>query len=126
MRDDTAVQLLGWPGTDKAWPDLAGPTDIPDEFVERLSLDISVRDFDFIERLAAYRNALAVAQGIKLKRKWSRKSQGESLVAIQCDAMRQQLADMIAECGDIPPADDREGMEKYARKVVAWSKKQEK
>jgi hypothetical protein len=126
MRNDTEVQLLGWPGADKAWGDVAGPTEIPDDFVERLSLDVGVKDFDFLERLAAYRNALAAAQDIKLKRRWSRKSQAESFIAIQCDVMRMQLSEMIAECGDLPPADDREAVEKYARKVVAWSKRQEK
>lgn len=124
MRENTAVQLKWGLPSEKVWLAVSGPVDMDDgQEVERLSLDIRAEDFEFLTRLAAYRNALAALQDKRLKRKWTRKSLAESMLAAQCDAMRHQIAEMIAACGEIPAADDREAMEKYARKVIAWDKR---
>lgn len=126
MRTNTAIQLRGGGTHGNVLIDVSDPTDISeDESVERLSLDIGAADFDLLERFAAYRNALASAQQKKLKRKWSRKSVAESLLAAQVAALRQQIAQMVADLGPIPSADPkhRDEMEKYARRVLAWDKK---
>jgi hypothetical protein len=94
--------------------------------VERLSLDIRTQDFEFLSRLAAYRNVLAALQGRRLKRKVTRKSLAESFIAVQCDAMRNQLAEMLQACGELPSGEDPEAVEKYARKVLAWDKRTSK
>lgn len=94
-----------------------------DEPVERLQLDVRVSDDAFLSRFAAYRNALAKAQDKKLKRRWSRKSLAESLLAIQCDALRAQLEEMFQALGELPDAKDIEAMDRYAKRVVAWDKK---
>lgn len=124
MRGVTAVQLprSTWP--EKVWLSVSGPSDIDEtQEVERLSLDVVVRDFAFLTRMAAYRNALAAAQGKRLKKKWSRKSLAESFISMQCDSMREQMREMFEACGEMPDADDTEAMERYVRKVLAWDKR---
>lgn len=109
---------------EKAWLSVTGPKDMDEgQEVVRLSLDIRAEDFDFLARVAAYRNTLASLQGKRLKRKWTRKAMAESFIAAQCDAMRQQLADMVAACGPLPDPEDAEAVEKYVRKVIAWDKR---
>lgn len=124
MHNATAVQLPRRTPHETVWLSVSGPSDIDDsQEVVRLSLDIGTEDFEFLARLAAYRSALAALQGKKLKRKPTRKSLAESLLAAQCDSMRQQLSEMFAACGEMPPADDAEAMERYVRKVIAWDKR---
>jgi hypothetical protein len=124
MRETAAVKLRGDQMSDRVWLSVAGPTDMDErQEVERITLDIRAEDFDFLARVAAYRNALATLQGKRLKRKWTRKAMAEAFIAAQCDAMHQQLADMIAACGPLPEPEDTDAVEKYARKVLSWDKK---
>jgi hypothetical protein len=109
--------------SDRVWITVGNPLDREEQEVERLTVDVPTGVLDFLDRLASYRNTLAELQGKKLKRRWSRKSMAESFLSAQCDAMRQQLHDMIKACGVIPEADDREAMERYVKKVIAWDKR---
>lgn len=109
--------------SERLWLLVSGPEDMDEHEAKRLSLDISAKDFEFLERLAEYRNVLARVRAKRLKRQWSRKSLAESFVAIQCAAARDELREMIEAVGDIPPADDIETLEKYVRKVLAWDKR---
>lgn len=124
---DTPVQLdrLRFAGT--PWTTVGSPTDIDaTELSERLSLDITLSEIDFLERFSAYRNALAELQGKKLKRKWSRKSMAESFVSAQVDSMRHQMGAMIDACGPLPDAKDAKALKKYVEAVLAWTAKQSK
>jgi hypothetical protein len=131
MDRDTDVQSRGNTNRETVWGVVVDPLDFGEEkVIERLSLDVASTDSELLERFAAYRNALAAVQDKTLRRKWTRKSLAESMLAGQCDALRQQLADMFAAVGDLPRApngpEDKgaaEAMEKYARRVLAWDKK---
>lgn len=97
-----------------------------DEQVERVTLDIRAVDFDFLGRFAAFRNAMASASKVKLKRKWSRKSMIEAQIAVRVEVIRAQMAEMFAELGPLPEAKDELAMERYAKRVVAHDKKLDK
>lgn len=97
-----------------------------DEGAARISLDVRASDYVLLDQIAAYRNALARAQNKKLRKQWTRKSMAESMLAIQCDALRVQLAEMKEALGSLPDGKDDTAMEKYARRVLAWDKKQSK
>lgn len=106
--------------------DFVGGPFLPEEYEEatvRLSLDLSAQAMDWLARFAVYRNAMAEAQGKKLKEKWSRKSLAEHFIALQVEQMQAQLAAMLEACGPIPDAKDAAAMKKYVAKVVAWSNK---
>lgn len=110
---------------------MTDPKDLGDEQVVRLLLDVPKADADFLEQYAQYRNALAVVRKMRVKRRWSRKSQVEAIVSEAADALRQQLADMIDAVGPMPVMDgtadeNRARMEKYAAKVLAWTEKNAK
>lgn len=92
---------------------------------ERLSLDMPQADADLLARFAAYRNALAAAQGKKLRKRWTRKSIAEHLLHIQLEGLLQQLSDMIEAVGPLPSADTKDiaKMEEYARAVLKWERK---
>ncbi len=108
---------------------VANPFEISDgEPVERLSLDVRASDVAFLVRFAAYRNALARAQGKKIKRQWSRKSLMESLLSIQVDGLRQQLRGLFDALGEIPEHDTKDSgpMDAYAKRAAAWFDKQSK
>lgn len=90
---------------------------------KRLTLDLPEPDVDFMADYAAYRNALARAQNIPLEEWWTRKSIIEAYISAQCDASRQQLADMVSELGPIPSAKDKKAMERYVRRVLERRKK---
>ena len=120
-RHATAVQLPRSTPPEKVAFSVADSVDIGEgEPVDRLSLDVRASDAAFLERFAEYRNELAKAQGKKLKRKWSRKSLMESLLAIQCDALRKQLGPVFERFGDLPDAKKKEEMERYAKRVAAY------
>lgn len=95
------------------------------EEVARVSLDVRVRDDDFLERFAAYKNALNDVTKTKLRRRWTRKSMAESLLAAQCDVLRNQLTEMVAAFGELPPASDTEAVKRYAKRVAAWESETE-
>lgn len=104
---------------------MSDPIELQDALSEtdRFTLDVPATDASFLERFAAYRNALARAQGKRLRRQWSRKGMAESLLAAQVDGMRQQMAEMLKDLGDLPAADDKDALEAYAKRVIAWDKK---
>ena len=104
---------------------MAGPLDVLDIDLKRISLDLSEADFEWLERLASFRNSLALAEKRRIT-PWSRKSLCESFVAVQANAQREMLREMIAALGDLPAADDSEALSAYVAKVLAWSKKHNK
>lgn len=126
MKDDSDVQFRGLGENERVWVSVSGPLDLGEAEVKRASLDVRADDYRFLERYAAYRNALAVAQDKKLRQQWSKKSMAESFIAAQCDAARHQLKDMFAAVGEFPDAADEKAMAKYAEAVVAWDKKHNK
>lgn len=126
MKDDSDVQLRGPSEGERFWTSVSGPLDLGEAEVRRASLDMRADDYKFLERYAAYRNALALAQAKKLRQQWSTKALAESFIAVQCDAARHQLKEMFAAVGDFPDASDEKAMAKYAEAVVAWDKKHNK
>lgn len=123
------VQFMSDAKNGRVWSSVSDPVDIAGDVTERVSLDISPADYAFLKRYAKYRNALAKAQGKKLKASWSRKSLGESFLAIQCDAARHQLKQLFDAVGDFPresgdKAKDAAAMLKYAKAVIAWDDRQ--
>jgi hypothetical protein len=110
------------------WSSVSEPTPEigEDEPVERVSLDIRKVDFEFLGKLASFRNALADAQKKKIKRRWSRKSMIETQIAVRVEALRAQMEEMFAELGPMPDAKDDLAMKKYATRVVAHDKKFDK
>jgi hypothetical protein len=130
-RADTNVQFRDDPENERVWASVSGPLDLGEAEVKRASFDVRSEDNDFLERYAAYRNALATAQGKKLRQQWSKKSMGESFIAVQCDAARHQLGDMFKAVGPFPEltgdaAKDAAAMAKYAKAVIAWDEKHNK
>lgn len=120
----TAVQLRRITNPENLWASVPDPFDIDDEEAgRRLSVDIRPADYDLLAQFAAYRNALAAVQGKRLRKLWSRKSMAESMLAIQCDALRHQLREMLTAVGPLPAADDPDEMRRYAKRVSAWDKK---
>lgn len=122
----TAVQFDGAPRGVRPWLKVSGEDNDVGTPVERLQLDIAVEDSEFLFRLARYRNALARAQGTRLKKQNSRKSVGEDFIAIQCQAEREALRAMFDACGPLPDGNDRKAMDAYAKRVVAWDEKRAK
>lgn len=92
-----------------------------EDVVVRVGVDIPSADADFLQAYAAYRNAIAKAQGATLRRLWTRKTLIESLLAAMLDQHREQLRQMIDACGPLPDPKDDEAMKRYAAKVLAWS-----
>lgn len=91
--------------------------------VKRITLDVPVADYDFLKRLAAYRNKLAKEQDIRLDRQWSRKSVAEAFLVDRCNTERsERLGAIFESLGPIPDAKDRAELEKYVRRVIHMSK----
>jgi hypothetical protein len=97
--------------------------------LERATLDLSKDDYELLDLYALYRNARAKTLEMRIK-PWSRKSFAESIITEHLDALRSDLAEMFKACGPFPREEDfedrdqlREAMEKYARRVMAWDKK---
>ncbi len=123
----TSVQLPRNTRRESLWSSVADPVDIGGgEAVERMTLDVRVADAEFLGQLAEYRNAIAAAKGVKLKRKWTRKSVAESFLAAQCDVMREQMKKLLATLGPLPSADEEDAMSRYAKRVVALDSKNNK
>jgi poly(A) polymerase Pap1 len=123
-RTGTVFQWRGNAGHAKVWTEVPDPIDIgPDEEAERVALDFDMSTADFFSRFAAYRNAIAAAQGKTLKRKWTRKSLMESTINTERARLEAQLEEMVRAVGPIPNAKDAEAMERYARRVLAWDRK---
>lgn len=101
---------------------MAGPL-FNDSGVVSYTVDVSDADAVFFEKVAQYRNALAVAQGKALRRKWTRKTITETVIAGGADSLRAQFAQMVSALGEMPDAEDETGMLRYARRVIAWSDK---
>lgn len=109
------------------WLRVAGPDDVDTErTTERITLDVYSDDDDFVQKYAKYRNALNEVQQKKFKKRWSRKNMHESLLEAQVVALRKQMAQMFADVGPFPDAEDADAMLAYAKRVVAWSKKNNK
>lgn len=127
MGANTNVQWRNRAEPEKVWLVVSDPTEIDaKDLSERVTLDISEADYVFLRTFAKYRNALAKAQKKKLVRQWSRKSFAEALMRDQCNALRKQIEQMVDALGPLPDGDDKKGMQRYAERVVAWSKKQTK
>lgn len=129
----TAVQLVGRAKGASPWLKVSGDDEeirplaaVSSEKVERLQLDVSVDDSEFLYRLSRYRNALAKVQGIRLRKQNSRKSIGEDFIAMQCQRERTALQAMFDACGPLPDGKDEKAMKAYAKTVVDWDAKRSK
>lgn len=100
------------------------PIDPSDDVgVTRVSVDMRAPDAGLAEQYAAYRNALAVAQGKRLRRQWTKKSMVEAMLAMQADTLRHQLAQLVAALGEMPKPEDEAAMVAYAERALALDKK---
>lgn len=93
------------------------------EKTDRLSLDLSVSDAEFLRRFANYRNALNEAQERPVQ-KWTRKSAAEAYVAAQIRQVKASMAQVFADLGELPK-DDKQMLD-YAKKVLAAAEKPSK
>jgi hypothetical protein len=91
-----------------------------EEKTERLSVDPSVSDAEFLRRFANYRNSLNEAQSRRVK-KWTRKSAAEAFIAAQVRQVRESMAQVFKELGELP--EDDKAMLDYAKKVLAAADK---
>lgn len=100
----------------------------PEVLVKTISVDLPVDDLEWFERYAEYRNALVAVRAaqakIKAHRQNSRKSIIEKGVRKIAAVQRAKMAGHIKALGELPPADDKKRMEKYATDVLARLKKQ--
>jgi hypothetical protein len=103
------------------------PISFEDESHLPVVLQVRLADAEFCARLAEHRNAVAVAQGKRLRKQWTRKSIAEVCFAAGVDAIRARLSEMEAACGPLPEADATdEARERYAKRVLAWEQKSQK
>ncbi len=98
-------------------------------FVVRITLDVSRDEDEFLTAYAAYKNALPIAQGERVKRRESRKSVAEQLVTNQIAQTLHQLKAAFEAVGELPkviegkPKETEELFVAYAKKVLAWQRK---
>ena len=92
---------------------------------ERFSVDLPVADAKFLERYAAYRNALNAAQSRNVK-KWNRKSAAEAFIAAQISLVAKEMAAVFSEHGELPYATDEKAVMAYAKAVLAAADKSSK
>lgn len=92
---------------------------------ERLTVDLRSSDARFLERFAAYRNALNQLEGRKV-RPWTRKSAAEAFVAAQVRQVVENMALAFRDRGELPAADDEKAMLAYAKAVLASADKSNK
>ena len=100
---------------------MVDPLQRAEEETERIALDLSPDDVAFLERYAAYRNVMNDLQERTVRQKWSRKSAGEALLSAQVTQVREQMADLFAELGEIPKGEKE--LREYAEKVLARAEK---
>jgi hypothetical protein len=103
---------------------MVDPLEHAEERTERIALDLSPSDLEFVARWAAYRNVMNDLQGRTIRQKWSRKSAGEALFAAQVKQLREQMAELFADLGDLPEND--KDLRAYAEKVLARADKSPK
>ena len=94
--------------------------ELQEETRERMSIDLPVSAVEFVERFAAYRNALNVAQGLSVK-KWTKKATAEAFELAQIRQVQESMAAAFAEFGALPAANDEKAMLAYARRILASS-----
>ncbi len=133
MRHNTStnVQLRRRPKAERFRIDVADTLEITDdEPVIRITLDIRVRDDEFLAKFAEYRNAVArastkqlVGRTVRVKRQWSRKSIAEATLAARCDAIKRELKPLFDALGPLPEPDDVEALDRYAKRALALEKK---
>jgi len=122
MDTRTAVRLRSGGGSGTFWSSVDQPDTGEGQVVKRASLDLPPEVFDFADRVAAYRNALARVQKVSIRTQWSRKTVMEQQMMLR---YRQMLSEMEA-LGDLPDADDAEAMDRYAARAIALDKKRSK
>lgn len=97
--------------------------DLGEEPVKVTSLAVRLKDLDFLERYAAYRNELGKQRKTPANPKWSKKSMAEQLLAVKCDEKRGQLKDLFDAIGEFPPAGDEKAMTAYVKRMLSWEEK---
>lgn len=97
-----------------------------------LNMQLKAADSLFLAQIAAYRNALATAQGLRFERNWSRKSLAEAFITAACKELRREITPILRACGPMPELDldeaksaaekarFRKSMSAYAKKVLDW------
>lgn len=129
MSTDTHVQLFRGALHGSLPFEVPDPIEIADEAATpktRITIELPTEHAEFLDKYAAYRNAVAAAQGIRLRKRIKRKSYIESVVELQVSGLVGQLSEMVTALGPLPSADDEHAMEKYAKRVVAWMAKSSK
>ena len=126
MRTGTAFQLKTMRFVENVPGMSVDPLAQAEEPTERLSLDLSLGDMQFIERYAAYRNAMNDLQDRTIRQRWSRKSAAEALFVAQLRQLRVTMSEVFEDLGEFPPAEDKDAMRTYAEKVLARTEKQPK
>lgn len=95
----------------------------------RLSLDMPVDDLDFLDKFAAYSNALdalhAKARGGqgprgKTKRRlWARKGLAQRLLSLRIARLRLQMQFVMSQLGPIPPPPNKDDDPKKQKAAMA-------
>jgi folate-dependent tRNA-U54 methylase TrmFO/GidA len=125
--DATIVQLRRKQAHASLWATVGNPVDIGrGQVVEKIQVFIPLDELEFLRQFALYRNTLARLTKQTLKQAWSRKSMAEHFISLGVQSHMAQLAAMFDACGPLPTSEDREAMEAYVRRVLAWDKKSSK
>lgn len=120
---DTSVQLRKVMKPGRFPGEMVDPLQRAEEETKRLAIDLSPEVVSFLERYAAYRNAMNEVSKRSVRQQWSRKSAGEALLTTMVAQVRASMADVFAELGEIPDAEDQKALEAYALKVLARADK---
>lgn len=126
MDTRTAVQLRSGGGSGAFWSSVDQPDTGEGQVVKRASLDLPPEVFDFADRVAAYRNALARVQKVSIRTQWSRKTVMEQQMMLRYRQMLSEMEALFSALGDLPDADDAEAMDRYAARAIALDKKRSK
>lgn len=94
-----------------------------------ISVAVTTRDHDWLDRYAKYLNALVWAEYEaaggepgKGEAAHSRKSVAADGLQSFVENLRDQVKQITEKLGELPPADDREAVKKYAKKAFDLSK----
>ena len=120
MTHRPSVQLMEQMVSARVFGMARDPLEQEEETTDRLSLDLPVSMVQFLERYAAYRNALNGLQKRAVK-KWTRKSAAEAFLTSQYQQVLENMGASFDAHGPLP--EDQDEMLAYARSVLAAAEK---
>ena len=83
----------------------------------RVTLDLRPDQAEFLEKYAAYRNVLNLAEKRQF-RKWTRKSAAEAFVDAQIANVRKNMKGVFDTLGELPDSSDEKALSAYVERVL--------